>query len=179
MARKRNTLDTRKKTRPASQTSRRRVAKKAAFLAEYRKTGNISSSAEAAQVERGTIYDWERADPEFAAGMATALDTYVDKMEKEADRRAVDGVEEPIYQDGRLVGTKQRYSDTLLMFRLNGLRPEKYVRRQKTELTGAGGGPIETVAKAEDLSALTLDELRELRRLRAKLDAAKNTGAAK
>lgn len=47
-------------------------------------------------------------------------------LEQEAYRRAVEGVEEPVYQGGELVGTVRRYSDKLLEFLLRGRRPQVY-----------------------------------------------------
>ena len=53
----------------------------------------------------------------------------VDAFQEEAHRRAVQGIEKPVYQGGRLVGTVREYSDTLLIFLLKGLRPERYKER--------------------------------------------------
>jgi hypothetical protein len=64
-----------------------------------------------------------------------------DQLEQEARRRAHDGVRKPVYQGGKRVGYIQEYSDTLLIFLLKGLRPEKY--RERFEHSGAGGGPLQ------------------------------------
>lgn len=47
-------------------------------------------------------------------------------LEDEARRRAVDGVDEPVFQGGELVGHVRRYSDRLLEFLLRGRRPTVY-----------------------------------------------------
>ena len=47
-------------------------------------------------------------------------------LEPEAIRRAVEGVEKPVYQGGELVGYVREYSDTLLIFLLKGGKPHKY-----------------------------------------------------
>jgi phage terminase small subunit len=49
------------------------------------------------------------------------------------------------------------------------------VDRRKVEHTGKGGGPIH-VQQEEDLSPLSVEELKALRDIRDKLDAAKGTG---
>ena len=59
---------------------------------------------------------------------------------KEAYRRAVLGVAEPVYQGGELVGTVQRYSDRLLEFLIRGRRPQTYRDNTRLEVTGANGG---------------------------------------
>lgn len=92
--------------------------------------------------------------------MDAALDAYVDTMEREADRRAIQGVDQPVFQNGREVGVVRKYSDVLLMFRLNGQRPEKYKRWERHEHTGKDGGPIKT--QEIDVSKLSTDKLRQL-----------------
>ena len=53
-------------------------------------------------------------------------------VDRNAKRRAIDGVEEPVYYRGQKVGTKKWYSDTLLMFLLKKLRPEYREAHKKT-----------------------------------------------
>jgi len=147
--------------RPSSPTRRKRPQKRDRFLAEYRRTGNIKASAQFANVDRSTVYDWQNTDEAFSAALHVALDEYVDTLETEADRRAVEGVDEPVFYQGAKCGNVRRYSDTLLMFRLNGLRPEKYKRVERHELTGKNGGPIKTVPTF-DLSKLSGKQLEAL-----------------
>ena len=49
-------------------------------------------------------------------------------LEDEARRRAVDGVDEPVFQQGKQVGTIRKHSDTLLIFLLKGIRPQEVSR---------------------------------------------------
>jgi len=120
--------------RSTSATRKKQSAHKAKFLELYRENGNIALSCESVPCHRATIYLW-REDPEFAAAMDVAADTYSDKLEAEADRRAVDGVEKAVFFQGNRCddGNVREYSDTLLMFRLNGLRPDKYKRVERHE----------------------------------------------
>jgi hypothetical protein len=87
---------------------------------------------------------WRRRqdDAEFAQAVEQALDMAADKLEAEARRRALEGVEEPVYQGGQLVGTKTVYSDSLLALLLKGRR--KKVFAERVEQTGADGGPIKS-----------------------------------
>ena len=41
-------------------------------------------------------------------------------------RRALEGGEEPVFYQGKIVGSVRKYSDTLLMFMLKARRPERY-----------------------------------------------------
>lgn len=119
-----------------------RQPKKRAYLAALAETGNRSIAARAAGVARSTIYtpQW-REDEVFVTAEMQALEIAADALEEEARRRAVLGVEEPVgWYRGEPGGTVTRYSDTLLIFLLKGLRPQKY--RERWEFSGPGGGPI-------------------------------------
>jgi hypothetical protein len=73
-----------------------------------------------------------KADPEFDAGCREAEEIYKDKLEAEADRRAVEGVGRlkfnragfPLMDPATGKPYEERlYSDALLMFRLKRLDP--------------------------------------------------------
>ena len=101
--------------------------KKRAFLAAFSEVGNITVAAEAADIHRRTHYDWMADDDEYAEAFHDAKEAAADRLEEEARRRAVQGVEEPVgWYQGSPGGTITRYSDTLLIFLLKGVRPEKY-----------------------------------------------------
>lgn len=50
----------------------------------------------------------------------------VHKAELALYERGVEGVDEPVYQGGKMVGTVRKYSDTALIFYLKGNHPERY-----------------------------------------------------
>lgn len=112
------------------------TGKKKKFLASLKVTGNISESSRFAKIHKATVYGWRAADADFAAAWQEALDEYADRLEKEADRRAVEGWLEPVFYEGEECGHKRKFSDTLLIFRLKALRPEKYRERVETEVKG-------------------------------------------
>lgn len=113
-----------------------------AFLAALAECGILTRAAEAAGVDRVTVWRRRQDDAEFSAACDMAIDLASDKLEAEAIRRAVDGVEEPVYQQGVLIGTKTVYSDSLLALLLKGRR--KRVFAERVETTGADGGPVQT-----------------------------------
>ena len=110
-------------------------AKRAVFLDVLEKTSGVTTAARAAGVSRKTAYEHRNKDPEFAARWDEAEDSYADRLVREAYRRAVDGVDEPVYQQGELVGVIRRYSDSLLNSKLKAHRPEKYRERVTAEVT--------------------------------------------
>lgn len=116
--------------------------RKERFLKELVKRANVSSSAKAAGVDRGTPYRWRESDPEFAEAWDAAVEVAVDALEAEAWRRAATGVLEPVFQKGEQVGHIRRYSDTLMITLLKGHRREKYSDKQQHEHSGPGGEPL-------------------------------------
>jgi len=121
-----------------------RVAgEKERFLESFRQTGRVDVSAKKARVGRSAPYRWASEDPEFLAAWDKSVEVAASVLEDEATRRAVTGVKKPVYQQCKLAGYVQEYSDTLLIFLLKGLRPEKYRELMSHEHTGKGGGPID------------------------------------
>jgi len=104
--------------------------KKAAFCAALVASGgNVTRACEAIDVARLTAYRWREDDPEFAADWERAKAAGLDALEDEATRRAFEGNDKPVYQQGQNVGTIREYSDTLAIFLLKGGKPEKYKDR--------------------------------------------------
>jgi hypothetical protein len=127
-----------------------------AFLAHLAETGILTDAAAAAGVDRSNVWRRRQSDPEFNAACDEAIDMAADKLEREARRRAIEGVEEPVYQGGQLIGTRTVYSDSLLALLLKGRR--KRVFADRTELTGADGGParleVDDTARAARIAQL-------------------------
>lgn len=140
---------------PTKRKKGRNVLQKA-FLAAYQESGNITAAAEMAGMDRRSHYDWMKNDSTYPDRFDEAHQVYVDSMEAEARRRAVEGIEVPIYYMGRKVGHKKIFSDTLLIFLLKGELPDKYKDRAEQEMKHTGQ------LKGMDLSHLTFEELKAL-----------------
>lgn len=97
-----------------------------AYLSELSKHGAPGVAAEAVSVHRSSIARARHRHPTFAIAEAAAKQKAGDRWEAEVARRAFEGVEEPVFHQGIECGTVRKYSDTLAMFMLKGLRPEKY-----------------------------------------------------
>lgn len=113
---------------------------KALFLAALAEVPVIAHACKAAGVNRVTAWRAREADPEFAKAWDDAMEEGIDRAEQEAFRRAVVGYEKPVWYKGELVGTETVHSDALLALILKGRRKKLYAER--TELTGADGGPV-------------------------------------
>lgn len=112
----------------------------ALYLKALRDCGLEAKSAREAQVNLRTIKRMYKDDPGFHELAMDALEEFNDMLEQEAIRRAVEGVEEPVFHRGDVAGFVTKYSDTLLAKLLTGRRPEIF--GNKTEVTGASGGPL-------------------------------------
>ena len=124
---------------------------KAIFLRELAICGIVGAACKKARIGRTTAYKTRDEDSEFAAAWDAALDDAADDMEHEAWRRGTKGTVKPVYQGGKEVGRIREYSDTLLIFQLKGIRPEKY--RDRADVRHSG---------KIDVSGLSDDELRAI-----------------
>jgi hypothetical protein len=127
------------------------------FLTELAARGVIKDACAVAGVSRQAAYKARERSATFAAQWDQAIEEAADVMEREAFRRAVEGVEKPVFgslgakMGAGVVGHIQEYSDTLLIFLLKGIRPEKY--RERTDVRHSG---------KVDVSTLSDDELRAI-----------------
>lgn len=108
------------------------------FLNELAQRGIVQDAAMVAGLSRQSFYEWRNNDPEFAADWDEALEIANDALEREAWRRAVEGVDKPLIgrvgkdQDGVIEIVKE-YSDTLMVKLLAARRPEKFRERTRDE----------------------------------------------
>ena len=103
-------------------------------------------------------YELRAANEEFAEAWAQAVEQGTQMLEDEARRRAVDGVDEPVFQKGEMVGHVRRYSDNLLMFLLRGRRPAVYRESAAVELNI----PAVHVEPDPERTVRVLEKLRDL-----------------
>lgn len=108
------------------------------FLVEYAKSGRQAMSAISVGLHPDTVSHAKTNDPAFKAACEGALELYREKLVKEAERRAHDGVEEPVFYKGEECGTIQRYSDMLLLALLKRHIPE-FRDRHQVDVTHSGG----------------------------------------
>lgn len=118
------------------------------FLTALGEGLSVAGAAKLAGVGRQTVYDWRKRDAAFAAAWDDAIETGTDNLEDEARRRAMST------------------SDTLMIFMLKARRPDKYKDRRASEISGPGGGPIETTT---DFTMLGLEDLETLERIYSKM----------
>lgn len=139
-----------------------RHPKKRAFLAAMSQTCNIVRAAQIAGIDRDSHYAWKAKDPDYRKAFDEAYERGLDVLEAEAVRRAHEGTTKPIFhagkramdiqldekgkpvldKDGKQVeipAVVREYDTTLLIFLLNGGKPQKYRQRGTIEHTGKDG----------------------------------------
>ena len=89
--------------------------RKAAFLTVLGVFGNVSAAARLIGVTSSGAYKTRAYDRAFAEAWDEAVSKALSDAYMEARRRAVDGVDVPVLHRGRQVGTRKRYSDTLMI----------------------------------------------------------------
>jgi hypothetical protein len=85
------------------------------FLDHLAHKGNVRAACWRVGLSREAAYRLRRRDPLLARGWAAAMVKAHDAGVEVLADRAIDGVEEPIYHRGELVGTRRRYDSRLLL----------------------------------------------------------------
>lgn len=105
----------------------------------------VGKAAQTVGYARSSVYEWRREDEQFSKAWAEAEETAVERMEAEADRRAIEGTRRPVFYQGAQCGEIAEFSDTLLMFRLKAKRPDLY--RERIEHGNIGGQPFKVIVQ--------------------------------
>lgn len=102
--------------------------KRRAFLIALAQTGGrVAEAAKAVgYTDTSAVQKFRRENEEFAEEWDLAVEAGTDILVDEIVRRAIDGVHEPQYYKGEVVGYTLKYSDALLMFQVRAKRPEQY-----------------------------------------------------
>ncbi len=103
------------------------IKKRETFLTELRQSGNVAAAARKAGMSTSTAYRMAK-NPDFSEAFEAARtegeEALAYRLLEEARRRAEDGVERPVFYQGKVCGTIREYSDLLLMFKIKGLMPK-------------------------------------------------------
>jgi hypothetical protein len=113
-----------------------------ALLAAIASTGNLTLSCERLNISRLAVYAFKAENPEFAKRLNEAQQYGVEAWKDEAARRAFQGWEDPIYQQGLQVGARRNFSDSLALALLKAADPEHFQDKARFEL-GPTGNPLQ------------------------------------
>ena len=112
------------------------------FLASLAADRDVSKACRKIRVPRAFVYQFRNENEVFRQAWDDAVTACIDSVEAEVIKRARDGVLEPVFQGGHLVGFVYKKSDTLAGLVLRAHRQDLY-NVNKTELTGKDGGPMQ------------------------------------
>lgn len=109
------------------------------FIEHLRKHGVIGEAALFATVSRKLVLNQRKDFPEFDQEVREAMVEHADVVETELLRRAVEGIDEPVFYKGEQVATVKKYSDRLLELAIKSKKPEY---RDKSQLSVAMSGGV-------------------------------------
>ena len=142
------------------------------YLTLLRQTGLANKSAESLQWPDGTqlryatVRSWVESNTFFAERYMAAKIAFNESLEEEAHRRAVIGVERPVYYQGEEVGAVKEYSDALLTLLLRATMPEKY--RERVEVINDVRRALEQMVSDPEERAAALAEAERMLRASAR-----------
>ncbi|QZH74983.1 MAG: hypothetical protein JY451_15285 [Erythrobacter sp.] len=98
------------------------------FIEALADTGSVKSAARTVGLTPEGAYLLRRHPQavEFRAAWEAALDLGVQRIEDVAMDRALNGVEQPVFAYGQVIGTRREYNDQLLMFMLRNRAPKRF-----------------------------------------------------
>ncbi len=107
---------------------------KRSFLAVFERLGSAGLTARSLGISLSRHYRWLANDATYAAKWREAQEVFVGRLEREAYRRAVKGVErKKFHKDEPIIDpetgqqyVEREYSDQLLMFLMKANAPQKY-----------------------------------------------------
>lgn len=116
-----------------------------AFIEALADTGSVEAASRAVGMSARGAYHLRRQSgaESFRAAWEAALQLGVARIEDVVMDRALNGVEEPVYSYGKLIGTRRRYNDRLLMFILRNRAPERFADGRSKALNAIGRMQLE------------------------------------
>lgn len=127
------------------------------YLAVLEETGIKVVARREVGVSDTTVRNHRQRTEGFREAEEEALRMYRAGIEREIHRRGIDGVDEPIYWQGAVVGWVKRYSDRLLELHAKRHIPE-YRTQVKVDQTN-----VNAELPLKDLARLSPESRRELR----------------
>ncbi len=104
---------------PKPRANPERDRRRRVFLRALASGRSVVTAADTADIAWSTLYAWRRDEPKFRAAWDRAAgfgsEALFDRVQSALIQRAVDGIDEPVFHAGKIVGTRKRYSDTLLV----------------------------------------------------------------
>ena len=114
---------------PPAPRKRTLAHKKRDYERHLQRWGCHLDAAARAGVDPATARRWRKADPGFARRCDVSLSIYIERVEEEAERRALRPQYRATWYRGRQIGHVRRLNDTMLMRLLRRLPPKPDLNR--------------------------------------------------
>ena len=111
---------------PAYTLKRLGMAKVNAFFQHLGRTGSVTLAAARAGLRRSTLYHLRKHHSGFAERWQEALDMGVERLQDDAMRRAIEGVDKPVWRAGKQVGSVRHFDPRMVQFLLRAHKPDVY-----------------------------------------------------
>ena len=120
-----------------------------AFIEALADTGSVAAAARMVGRAAEGAYALRRhpQGKSFRKAWEAALAAGVQRLEDIAMERALNGVEQPVYSYGELVGTRRVYNDRLLMFMLRNRAPKRFAEGRARGLNALDNARLKTLRK--------------------------------
>jgi hypothetical protein len=84
------------------------------YLDLLRQYGLKARCARAVGLHPSSMKRYRKDNPDYDDEVEAAMEDYRESVESEIHRRAIEGIDSPVFYKGELVNTEKRYSDRLL-----------------------------------------------------------------
>ena len=142
--------------KPTVAESRRWVLQES-FLKEFAKTHRLCESADAVGITPQAVEQWRHGATtngrdlnafNFTKRLDLASLRYQEVLDAEIDRRAVEGIDKPIYYKGEKVDTVKEYSDNLLRLLTTSVVADWWIPTASASSDGIAPAPSRTACPA-------------------------------
>ena len=120
-----------------------------AFLVAYSVVGNVSEACELAKMTAKHHYTSISQSEIYRDCYAQAQKLFVERLEREVTRRAIEGWDKPVVSAGKLVCFERVYDTKLMEILLKANAPEKY--RDRIDVTSGGQSLVKRVVLPADV----------------------------
>lgn len=150
------------------------------FLSALSASCSFTFAARAAKISYNTFRLHQRNDPEFARQVAEAEEQAVELLHAQCFKAALEGVTEPVYFQGKVVGHTRKFESRMAIELLRAHMPDKF-RTPESKINVNGSNNLSTGTRIgpkelEELQAMRQESLRRMADKETRASEVCNTG---
>ena len=130
------------------------------FLIRYAASGQKTRSAQEVGYTGQHINNVAKNDECFARAVKEAYQLWTERLEQEAFRRGVEGVDQPVFntKQGTIIGHIRKYSDRMLELMLRKADPVGYANKPEIQMNVNAGVLLMPVPTSAEQPALPIED---------------------